>query len=157
MIRKKERVHAGGVSNVDYRSLPDIRLKPLFQPFKDTIDDETTSHSKLGLSNDKMKIYLKSYKNIFNKKEIIFESLNPKHYSSAIYYLENNIALKKRTLNQSNKITEIEQSFKGNDEYTGDSMMISDNTKKKKSKKVLPDTKINGNIINLYSADQILA
>ena len=147
MIRKKERVHASGISNIDYRSLGSRHLLSQFQPWKKNIDYGTMGHSKVGLSVDKLKNFMNSYKNILTTKEINFQSPNPKLYSSAIFYLNNNIALKKRNLNQSDKIAELDESMKGKNKFTGDTLMISHNTKIKKSKISLPCKIIDG-IIN---------
>jgi len=52
-------------------------------------------------------------------------------YISKIFTFE---AKKKQSLIETERVAQLDESFKGKDKFTGDSMMIAENMKKKKNK-----------------------
>ena len=138
MIVRKERVHHCGSSNIDFRSKRDKDAIAFFQPWKLKKNYGTMGNSQVILPTDQFNRLMKATKSLNSLKDINYERPDPKVYSTAQFYLKNGLSAfdlpKKRNLNENERVAELDESFKGKDTYTGDSMMIAVNTKQKKAK-----------------------
>jgi len=132
MLAKKSRTHSCGLSNIDFRSLNDESSLKKFQPWKIRKNFGTMGSSDFHLKIKELKDLMKpteKLNTIYDKKH---ETPNPKFYSTALFYNLQRLPVKPETLHISDKIGELDESFKGKEKYTGDSMMIAQITKIRK-------------------------
>ena len=138
MIVRKERIHHSGSSNIDFRSKRDKDSLALFQPWKLKKNYGTMGNSNIILPNDQYNNLMKVTKSLNTLKEVNFERPDPKVFSTAQFYMKNGLSIfnlpKKRNLHETERVAQLDESFKGKEVYTGDSMMIAVNTKQKKTK-----------------------
>lgn len=136
MIAKKERVHHCGSSNIDFRSKRDKESIALFQPWKLKKAYGTMGNSHVNLPTDQYNTLMNTTKRLNTLKDINTERPDPKVFSTAQFYIKNDLFqyIKKKNLFETERIAQLDESFKGKDTYTGDSMMIAKNTKQKKTK-----------------------
>lgn len=133
MTIRKERSHRCGHSNIDYRTKNDSESIKTFMPWKSKKEFGTmgNEHYKLPF-NDNKKI-LKVTENINNQKNTFSEIPDPKYYKTAQYYVSNGIPLKSKTMFACDRVAHLDESVKGKEKYVGDSMMIADAIKNRRS------------------------
>ena len=135
MYIRKDRVHKYGLSNIDFRSKGDTENLNFFEPWK----TYTNHFGTMGNKN-----YVRSYsskKEIFRpslpintQKDIVNDVPDPRYYTTTKFYHDNNIDINTRHLFTNERVAQLEETYKGKEPFTGDSMMISDLTKKRKKK-----------------------
>ena len=95
-------------------------------------------NSNVNLPTDQYNSLMKVTRSVNTLRDINFEWPDPKVYSTAQFYFKNGLTAlnlpKKKNLNENERVAQLDESFKGKDAYTGDSMMIAVNTKQKKAK-----------------------
>ena len=128
---RKERLHQYGQSNIDFRSKKDDEAIKIYQPWMHKRDFGTMGNQYFHLPVDEHKKNLRPLSKILTQKEIKAELPDPKYHKSAQFYDKNRIPIKQKTLNTNDRVAELDESFKGKEKYTGDSMLIAENTKLK--------------------------
>ncbi len=132
MQAKKTRTHSCGQTNVDFRTLKDdINIKK-FQPWKAIPDFGTMGYSDYHLKFKEYKDLMNPTKRLNTIKDKRNEMPNPKFYSTACMYNSLKVPVKQKTFYNSEKLAELDESFKGKDKFIGDSMMIAQITKTRK-------------------------
>lgn len=135
---RRERVHHCGSSNIDFRSKRDNDSIALFQPWKLKKEYGTMGNSLVNLPTDQYNWLMKATRSLNTLKDINTERPDPKVYSTAQFYVKNGLNLfnlpKKKNMIETERVAQLDESFKGKDTYTGDSMMIAVNTKQRKAK-----------------------
>ena len=131
MTLRRDRTHTCGLSNIDFRSKNDIDSLLLFQPWK-----TNTHFGTMGQSN-----YFRAYsaqKKVFGvtdkintQKDLASDCPDPRYFTSAQFYKNNKIDLNQRSIFTNDRVAQLDETFKGKDRFTGDSMMIVDLTKQK--------------------------
>lgn len=135
MTLRRDRIHASGFSNIDYRTKKDEENLKIFQPWKLFSHYGTMNDYGYHISDSLTSKYFDVSRNINKQKNIVSETPDPKTYRSAQFYKSNNIRLNTKALFVDDRVAQLDESFKGKDRYTGDSMMISDITKQRKERK----------------------
>ena len=137
MLAKKSRTHSCGFSNIDFRSQKDEPNIKIFQPWK-----IQKSFGTMGNSDYHLKF--KEYKNLMNptaKLNTLYEKKNeapdPKIYSTCVLYSSQKLPIKPEALHVSDKVGELDETYKGKERFIGDSMMIAEITKVRKKDKSL--------------------
>ena len=135
MSLRRDRTHNYGLSNIDFRSKNDIDSLLLFQPWK-----TNTHFGSMGQSN-----YFRSFsanKRIFGvtdkintQKDLASDCPDPRYYTTAQFYKKNKIDLNQRNIYTSDRVAQLDETYKGKERFTGDSMMIVDITKQRQMKK----------------------
>lgn len=135
MTLRRDRTHTCGLSNIDFRSKNDIDSLLLFQPWK-----TNTHFGTMGQSN-----YFRAYsaqKKVFGvtdkintQKDLASDCPDPRYFTSAQFYKNNKIDLNQRSIFTNDRVAQLDETFKGKDRFTGDSMMIVDLTKQRQMKK----------------------
>jgi len=143
MSLRKERNHCYGYSNIDFRSKRDDESLQLFQPWKVRKAFGTMGYTDYKIDPDNKKKLLLISENINNQRTIYSEIPDPKYYKTARYYYNNKIPLKEKTEFTNERIAQLDETAKGKEIFTGDSMMISDITKSRKQKGFQDKAKIN--------------
>lgn len=134
MTIRRDRSHICGHTNIDFRTKNDTESIKTFMPWKQKREFGTMGNDLYKLPYNENKKILKVTENINNQKNILHEIPDPKYYKTAQYYQSNNIPLKSKTMFESERVAQLDESFKGKEKYTGDGMMISDIMKQRKLK-----------------------
>jgi hypothetical protein len=139
---RRERSHRCGHTNIDFRTKNDLDSIKTFMPWKTKKDFGTMGNNFYTLPYDEKKKIMKATENLNSNKNIHDEIPDPKYYKTAQFYQTNNIQIKKKLLNNDERIAQLDESFKGKEKFTGESMMISDLTKQRKLRKDLEKEKL---------------
>jgi hypothetical protein len=131
---RKERTHRCGHSNIDFRSKKDTDSLQTYQPWKCKKEFGTMGYTDFKLSFNDHKKALENTQQINCQRNILSEVPDPKYHKTAQYYSQNKIPIKSKTIYTNERVAQLDESFKGKDMYTGDSMMIADITKFRKNK-----------------------
>lgn len=138
---RKQRNHQVGHSNIDFRSKKDEQSLKIFQPWK--IMEAPGTMGYIGYKPNMLNIkkMIEVSKNINTQRVDSSEIPDPKYHKTAEFYYKNKIPIKKKTMYTNERIFQLDESLRGKDVFTGDSMMISDINKyrKNKSKKKIDD------------------
>lgn len=137
MHYKKERTHQYGSSNIDFRTKKDENYIRTYQPWLMGRQFGTMGLSDFHLTMNQKKDKFLSTKKIATNKDLNQEIPNPKLHKTANYYTKNNLFIYPKTFFENEKVAELDESFKGKEKFTGESMMISVNTKLKHKDKNL--------------------
>lgn len=139
---KKERLHRCGLSNIDFRTKRDGDSLKVHQPWKIAAPFGTMGYSGYRPDPIQRKTLLKVTENINNQRTLASDIPDAKYYKTAEFYNKNKIPLKTKAFFTNERIAQLDESFKGKEKYTGDSMMIADVLKfrKRKAKKKLHDS-----------------
>lgn len=137
MRLKKERNHLYGLSNIDFRSKRDEENIRKFQPWIMAKAFATQGQSNFHLTLDQKKSLFEGINKLLTLKDIVNEHPNPKYYNTIQFYKSKNITLYSKTLTETERAAHLDETEKGKDPFTGDSMMISFNTKLKHKDKNL--------------------
>jgi len=132
---RRDRSHRCGHSNIDFRTKNDTDSIKTFMPWRSKKEFGTMGNDLYKLPFNDHKKLLKVTENINSQKNILHEIPDPKYYKSAQFYSSNNIPIKDKTMFVSERVAQLDESFKGKEKYIGDSMMISDLTKNRKLQK----------------------
>lgn len=136
---RRERSHGCGHSNIDFRTKNDTESIKTFMPWKSKKEFGTMGNDLYKLSFNENKKLLKVTENINAQKNILHEIPNPKYYKTAQFYQSNNFPIKSKTMTISERVAQLDESFKGKEKFTGESMMIADLTKNRKLKKEMEE------------------
>jgi len=132
---RKERIHRCGYTNIDFRSKKDKDSIKLFQPWKLGKDFGTMGNSDYRLTSDELKVMMEATKKITRQKNVNSQIPDPRYHKTGQYYLTNGISIKQaKTFFNDERIANLDETFKGKERFTGDSLMIAENTKLKKHK-----------------------
>jgi hypothetical protein len=134
MKQRKERSHLYGHSNLDFRSKNDTENLKIYQPWKVRTEFGTMGYSGFQGVPDESKKMKEVSEKLFNQQTIVSGIPDPKFFKSAQFYYDKKIPLKARTFYTNERVAQLDESFKGKEVYTGDSMMISDINKYRKMK-----------------------
>ena len=134
MIIKKERTHQMGLSNIDFRSNKDLENAKLFKPWHFQKNYGTMGNEGCHLSYQDFKHIMKPTKHINTNKEYASERPNPMYYDAVKFYSLNGVSKKipQKTFFDTERVGELNETFKGKEIYCGDSMMIASTTKLRK-------------------------
>jgi hypothetical protein len=131
---RKQRNHQVGHSNIDFRSKKDEESLKIFQPWKLMEAPGTMGYSGYKPNTINMKKILEVSKSINTQRIIASEIPDPKYHKTAEFYYKNRIPIKTKTMYTTERVAQLDESFKGKEVFTGDSMMISDINKYRKNK-----------------------
>lgn len=131
---RKDRVHRCGHTNIDFRSKKDEDALKTYQPWKTKKDYGTMGYIDYKLPINEHKKVLEVTDHINIQKNIRAELPDPKYHKTAQYYFNNKIPIKTRAMFTNERVAQLDESFKGKEIFTGDSMMIAEVTKMRKIK-----------------------
>jgi hypothetical protein len=134
MQLRKERTHRCGYTNIDFRSKKDTEALKTYQPWVCAKSFGTMGYSDFKLTTNDHKKLLEPTNPINTHRVVRSELPDPKYHKTALYYSTNKIPIRKKTFYTDERVAQLDESFKGKDKYTGDSMMIAEVTKLRKHK-----------------------
>ena len=137
MSLKRPRIHLSGISNNDFRTKGETIQIKRFQPFH-----ESKKFGMMGLAN--YRLPFSAHKELFkptigiNERKYVENDIqNPKIYDTALFYQDNLMKIKPRSLLIGERAKQLDTSeYRGGLEYNGDSMMIVETNKKRKEIKM---------------------
>lgn len=135
MSLRRRRVHFCGLSNIDFRTKNDKEALKIYQPWKYQTAFGSMGYSGYHLPIDQFHEVFDVSKEVNMQRNIAQGSPDPKVCISAKFYNQHKIPLYTRTLYTNEKVAELDESFKGKDKFTGDSMMIADINKFRRERK----------------------
>lgn len=134
MKQRKERSHLYGHSNLDFRTKNDTENLKIYQPWKVRTEFGTMGYSGFHPVLDESKKTKEVSEKLFNQQQTLSGIPDPKFFKSAQFYYDKKIPIKARTFYTNERVAQLDESFKGKEVFTGDSMMISDINKFRKMK-----------------------
>ena len=132
---RRERSHRCGHTNIDFRTKNDLDNIKTFMPWKNKKEFGTMGNNFYQLPFNEKKKLMKVTENYNTLKNTHEDRPDPKYYKTAQFYASNNMPIKKKAMTCDEKLAELDESFKGKEKYTGESMMIADLTKQRKKRK----------------------
>ena len=135
MSLRRVRSHKEGISNIDFRSNHDIKNMRIFEPWHSPKEFGTMGYRNYKNPRKIFKNLFKPSKEINTQKDIVNDYPDPKYYTSTRFYKRNNISINKKAFFNSDKLANLEESFKGKDIFNGDSMNVAEIMRIRKGKK----------------------
>lgn len=132
---RRERSHRCGHTNIDFRTKNDQDAIRTFMPWKQKKEFGTMGNDFYKLNFTEKKKLMKVTENINTIKNINDEVPDPKYYKTAQFYQSNNMQVKRKAMTCDERLAQLDESFKGKEKYTGESMMISDLNKERKKRR----------------------
>ena len=126
MSLRFSRNHTNGHSNIDFRSKQDIKNLKIFEPWKIPRDFGTMGRYYFSPSYTEIKRLKSISKSPKNLLMLATGIPDPKEYSTTLYYSKNNIKPKIIHSLNNERLTQLDEYYKGKERFTGDSMMIAD-------------------------------
>ena len=115
-----------GISNIDFRTKKDKENLIIFEPWLLPKDVGT-------MGNKNYKMPQSAYQKIFGPSEkintyrdLVNDYPDPRFHSTAQFYKANNISLNTKTFINSQRVANLEESFKGKEVFNGDSTNIAE-------------------------------
>ena len=133
MSLKLQRIHRCGYTNLDFRSKGDFESLKLYEPWQIPKEFGTMGKSFYYPSYSEAKKIFSVSKSLNKLKSIVQGSPDPKSYPGAIYYKKNNMKPNIIQEFRIERVAELDESEIGKEKYVGDSMMIADINKYRRS------------------------
>jgi Ca2+-binding EF-hand superfamily protein len=134
MKQRKDRTHLYGHSNLDFRSKKDTENLKIYQPWKMRTEFGTMGYAGFKIAPDDTKKVIEVSEKLTNQQSVVSGVPDPKYFKTAQFYYDKKIPLKARTFYTNERVAQLDESFKGKEVFTGDSMMISDINKFRRMK-----------------------
>ena len=143
MSLRRPRSHRIGISNIDFRSKKDEENLRIFEPWQCSKDVGTMGYKNY---RNPLKIAVNLFsptKKINTQRDIVNGYPDPRYYTTAQFYKNNNIKIKTKSLIDIDRISNLEETFKGKDIFNGDSMNYAETVRKRKGKTIDNKTLLN--------------
>jgi len=124
-----------GISNIDFRTKRDEENLRIFEPWKAPKDFGTMGYREYKHSPKTQRLLFSPTERINTHRDIVNDYPDPRYYTTAKFYKDNNIDLKIRSIIDKDRISNLEETFKGKDVYIGDGMDYLGTLRKRKGKK----------------------
>ena len=135
MSLRRARSHYIGISNIDFRTKRDEENLRIFEPWKAPKDFGTMGYREYKHSPKTQRLLFSPTERINTHRDIVNDYPDPRYYTTAKFYKDNNIDLKIRSIIDKDRISNLEETFKGKDVYIGDGMDYLGTLRKRKGKK----------------------
>ena len=135
MSLRRARSHYIGISNIDFRTKKDEENLRIFEPWKAPKDFGTMGYREYKHSPKTQRLLFSPTERINTHKDIVNDYPDPRYYTTAKFYKDNNIDLKIRSIIDRDRVSNLEETFKGKDVYIGDGMDYLATLRKRKGKK----------------------
>ena len=134
MSLRRPRSHKVGISNIDFRTKKDTENLNIFDPWIAPKDLGT-----MGLRNYKnpQSVYQKLFgpsEKINTHKDLVNDYPDPRFHTTAQFYKKNNILVNTKSFINSQRVANLEETFKGKDVFNGDSINAAEINRIRKGK-----------------------
>lgn len=151
MSLRRPRSHTIGISNIDFRSKKDEKSLRIFEPWQAPKDFGTMGYKNYKNPRITNKELFSATKRINTHKDIVNDYPDPRYFTTAQFYKDNNISIKTKSFINSERVSNLEETFKGKEPFIGDGMGIVDIMNQRKGKK---ERKIQINVDTNISEEQ---
>ena len=135
MSLRRSRSHKIGISNIDYRTKRDEENIKIFEPWKAPKDFGTMGYKNYRNPPKFKRLLFSPTERINTHKDLVNDYPDPRYYTTAQFYKTNNIDLNIKSFIETERVSNLEETFKGKDVFIGDGMGIADIMRKRKGKK----------------------
>ena len=135
MCLRRARSHKIGISNIDYRTKNDEDNLRIFEPWKAPKDFGTMGYRNYKNAPKFRRLLFSPTERINTHKDLVNDYPDPRYYTTAQFYKTNNIDLNIKSFIETERVSNLEETFKGKDVFIGDGMGITDTMRKRKGKK----------------------
>ena len=134
MSLKRVRSHKEGISNIDFRTKGDIDNIRIFDPWKSPKEFGSMGYSHYRNPDKIFKSLFEPSLEINTQKDIVNDYPDPRYHSTAQFYKKNKILINTKTFFNSEKVANLEETFKGKEIFNGDSTNIAEIMRIRKGK-----------------------
>ena len=135
MSLRRPRSHIVGISNIDFRTKKDEENLRIFEPWTIPKDFGTMGYKNYKKSPKIQREIFTATKRINTHRDIVNDYPDPRFYATARFYQDNHINLKIKSIINTERVSNLEETFKGKDVFIGDGMGITDTIRQRKRKK----------------------
>ena len=153
MSLRRPRSHTIGLSNIDFRSKKDEKNIRIFVPWQAPKDFGTMGYKNYKNPRVVKKELFSATKRINTTKDIVNDYPDPRYFFTAKFYKDHNINIKMKHFINTERPSNLEETFKGKDPFVGDGMGITDTIMARKEKK---ERKIQIKVDNVLTEEQKL-
>ena len=136
MSLRRVRSHKVGISNIDFRTKKDIDNIRLFEPWQSPKEFGTMGYRNYKNPRKVFKSLFDPSLEINTQKDIVNDYPDPRYHTAAQFYKKNNILINTKTFFNSEKVANLEESYKGKDIFNGDSTNVAEIMRARKGKNV---------------------
>ena len=136
MSLRRVRSHKVGISNIDFRTKKDIDNIRLFEPWQSPKEFGTMGYRNYRNPRKVFKSLFDPSLEINTQKDIVNDYPDPRYHTAAQFYKKNNILINTKTFFNSEKVANLEESYKGKDIFNGDSTNVAEIMRARKGKNV---------------------
>ena len=134
MSLRRVRSHRVGISNIDFRTKKDIDNIRLFEPWQSPKEFGTMGYRNYRNPKKVFKSLFDPSLEINTQKDIVNDYPDPRYHTTAQFYKKNNISINTKTFFNSEKVANLEESYKGKDIFNGDSTNVAEIMRARKGK-----------------------
>ena len=136
MSLRRARSHRVGISNIDFRSKKDEENLRIFEPWQAPKEIGTMGYKKYTNPMKIAKNLFAPTEKINTFKDIVNDYPDPRYYTTAQFYKNNNIKINTKSFRNIERVSNLEESYKGKDVFNGDSMNVADIMRQRKGKTI---------------------
>ena len=136
MSLRRVRSHKVGISNIDFRTKGDMDNIKIFEPWHSPKDFGSMGYRQYRIPKKIFKSLFEPSIEINTQKDIVNDYPDPRYHTTAQFYKKNNILINTRTFFNSEKVANLEESFKGKEIFNGDSTNVAEVMRLRKGKKI---------------------
>ena len=135
MSLRRPRSHKVGISNIDFRTKKDTENISIFEPWKISKEFGTMGYKNYKNPKTVFQSLFGPSDKINTHRDLVNDYPDPRFHTTAQFYKQNKISLNTRSFINTERVAQLEESFKGKDVFNGDSMNIAEIMKLRKGKK----------------------
>lgn len=135
MSLRRNRSHKTGISNIDFRTKRDEENLRIFEPWQTPKNFGTMGYKNYHNPIVTFKKLFSPSEGINTHKDIVNEYPDPRYYTTSQFYKANSMLPKTKSFYNTERVSNLEETFKGKEVFNGDGMSIADTFKQRKQKK----------------------
>ena len=135
MSLRRARSHRIGISNIDFRTKKDEENLRIFEPWKAPKEFGTMGYRNYKNSPKFKRLLFSPTERINTYRDLENDYPDPRYYTTAKFYKDNNIDLNIKSIIDTDRASNLEETYKGKDVFIGDSMSYLKTLRKRKGKK----------------------
>ena len=134
MSLRRPRSHRVGISNIDFRTKRDIENINIFEPWQAPKDLGTMGYKNYRNSRTVFNNLFGPSEKINTYKDLVNDYPDPRFHTTAEFYKKNKILVNTKTFINSERVANLEETFKGKDVFNGDSTNVAEIMRIRKGK-----------------------
>ena len=154
MSLRRPRSHRVGISNIDFRSKKDEENLKIFEPWQAPKDLGTMGYQNYKNPMKTAHNLFEPTKKINTHRDIVNDYPDPRYFTTAQFYKNNNIKVNTKSFINIDRISNLEETFKGKDVFNGDSMNIAEIMRQRKGKTIDNKTILNRDLNSIGIEDK---